>query len=482
MIDYIRNKFYNGVFMSEEFDVVFIGGGPAGYIGSIRAAQLGFKTACVEYRGSLGGTCLNVGCIPSKALLQSSHLYSQAAKEFSHHGINVSGLNVDIKSTIARKAKVVSDLCNGIEGLFKKNKVTYIKGFASFKSKNELSIKNNDGTSSEIKFKNAVIATGSEVASLPNIKIDEKRIISSTGALNLSEIPKSMVVIGAGYIGLEMGSVWSRFGTEVTVVEYLDKIVPSMDLEIGKQLHKALESQGMKFKLSAKVLDAKVTDKDVTLTIEPSAGGEKSTITADVVLVAVGRRPYTDNLNLESAGVKLDPKGRILVDGHYMSSCPRIYAVGDVIDGPMLAHKAEEEAVAAVEFIAGQKPHINYNAIPGVIYTHPEAAGVGKTEEELKSAGVNYKAGKFPFMANSRARANGDTFGMVKILSCAKTDKILGAHIIGPEAGSIIHELVLAIEFGAASEDVARTCHAHPTLSEAIKEASLSVLGRTLNI
>ncbi|MFZ4125095.1 MAG: dihydrolipoyl dehydrogenase, partial [Rickettsiales bacterium] len=459
--------------MSENFDVVIIGGGPGGYVAAIRAAQLGMKVACVEKRGTLGGTCLNVGCIPSKVLLESSEKYHDAQHEFAKHGIDTK-VSLNLKTMMARKDEVVTSFTKGIEGLFKKNKVTYLVGHGTITGKNEVSV---EGT--KYGAKNIIIATGSDVTPLPGITIDEKQIVSSTGALALAEVPKKLVVIGAGVIGLELGSVWGRLGAEVTVIEYLDRITPGIDTEVAKQFQKILEKQGMVFRLSKKVTGAK-TGKQVELTVEDAAGGNAETVKADVVLVAVGRRPYTQNLGLESVGVKLDNRGRIEVDGHLQTNVAGIYAIGDVIAGPMLAHKAEEEGVVCVEHIAGQKPHINYDTIPGVVYTWPEVATVGKTEEQLKESGVAYKVGKFPFMANSRARGAGTPDGFVKILADAKTDKVLGCHIIGAQAGTMIHEVCIAMEFGASSEDIARTCHAHPTLNEAVKEAALAVDGRAV--
>ncbi len=462
--------------MSEQFDVIVIGGGPGGYVAAIRAAQLGLKTACVEKRGALGGTCLNVGCIPSKALLEATEKFDDAQNHFASYGIDAK-VSVNLKKMMERKTEVVTSFTKGIEGLFKKNKVTYLKGFGSLTAKNEVSV---DGT--KYGAKNIIIATGSDVVALPGVTIDEKQIVSSTGALELSSIPKKLVVIGAGVIGLELGSVWRRLGSEVTVVEYLDRITPGIDNEVTRQFQKTLEKQGFQFKLSSKVTGAKAGKGGVELTVEPAAGGAAETLKADVVLVAVGRKPYTEGLGLENVGVKLDNRGRIEVDGHLKTNVEGIYAIGDVIKGPMLAHKAEEEGVLVVEQIAGQKPHINYDAIPGIIYTWPEVATVGKTEEQLKDAGVEYKAGKFPFMANSRARAAGSSEGFVKILADAKTDEVYGVHIIGPHAGTLIAEATLALEFGASSEDIARTCHAHPTLNEAVKEAALAVDGRAIHI
>lgn len=461
--------------MSEAFDVIVIGGGPGGYVAAIRAAQLGLKTACVEKRGALGGTCLNVGCIPSKALLESSEKFEDATHAFAAHGIDAK-VSLNLKNMMKRKDDVVESLTKGIEGLFKKNKVTYIKGHGTITGATEVTVEGTKYTT-----KNIIIATGSDVTPLPGITIDEKQIVSSTGALALSSVPKKLVVIGAGVIGLELGSVWRRLGAEVQVIEYLDRITPGIDNEVSKQFQKILEKQGIQFKLASKVTSAKA-GKQVELSVEPAAGGAAETIKADVVLVAVGRRPYTASLGLESVGIQTDKRGFIEVNGHLQSSVPSIYAIGDVITGPMLAHKAEEEGVLVAEYIAGQKPHINYDAIPGVVYTWPEVATVGKTEEQLKESGVEYKVGKFPFLANSRGRSSGQTDGFVKILADAKTDEVYGVHIIGPHAGTMIAEAVLAMEFGASSEDIARTCHAHPTLNEAVKEAALAVSGRAIHI
>ncbi|PZP84717.1 MAG: dihydrolipoyl dehydrogenase [Azospirillum brasilense] len=463
--------------MSEQFDVIVIGGGPGGYVAAIRAAQLGLKTACVEKRGTLGGTCLNVGCIPSKVLLESSEKFADASHEFSKHGIDVSGLKLNLGQMMARKSEVVGSFTKGIEGLFKKNKVTYLQGWGSVSGKNEVTV---DGK--KYATKNIIIATGSDVVSLPGITIDEKQIVSSTGALELSAVPKHMVVIGAGVIGLELGSVWGRLGAQITVIEYLDRITPGMDAEVAKQFQKTLEKQGFTFELGKKVTAAKTGKAGVELTVEDAKGGNATTVKADVVLVAVGRKAYTEKLGLESVGIKTDNRGRIEVDSHLQTAIPGIYAIGDVIAGPMLAHKAEEEGVYVAESIAGQKPHVNYDVIPGVVYTWPEVATVGKTEEELKDAGVAYKVGKFPFMANSRARGAGTPEGFVKILADAKTDRVLGCHILGAHAGTMIHEVCVAMEFGASSEDIARTCHAHPTLNEAVKEAALNVDGRAIHI
>jgi dihydrolipoamide dehydrogenase len=471
-----------GNIMTQSFDLVVIGGGPGGYVAAIRAAQLGMNVACVEMRGTLGGTCLNVGCIPSKALLDSSEKYSEAKDHFADHGIKTK-VELDLKTMMGRKDKVVLDLTKGIEGLFKKNKVTYIKGKGSIKAAGEVLV---DGKDS-LKTKNILIATGSDVVSLPGVTIDEKQIVSSTGALTLEKVPEHLVVVGGGVIGLELGSVWRRLGAKVTVVEYLDRIGGVMDGEVSKQFQRLLEKQGMEFKLGMKVTSVESKGKAVSLTIEPAPnntkeGGAKESLSGDVVLVAIGRRPYTDGLGLDKAGVALDERGRIPVDKHFETKTKGIYAIGDVIAGPMLAHKAEEEGVAAAEIMAGQKSHVYYDAIPSVVYTWPEVASVGKTEEEIKAAGTEYKVGKFPFMANSRGRAVGQTDGFVKIIADAKTDRVLGVHIIGPDAGTLIAEAALAMEYGASSEDIARTCHAHPTLNESVKEAALAVLGRAIHI
>ena len=464
-----------------EFDLVIIGGGPGGYVAAIRAAQLGMNVACVEKRGALGGTCLNVGCIPSKALLEVTEKFDDANHHFAEYGIKVKP-ELDLKTMMNRKDKVVLDLTKGIEGLFKKNKVTYVVGTGVIKSASEVVV-----GKETLKTKRILIATGSDIMRLPNIEIDEKKIVSSTGALALSEVPKHLLVVGGGVIGLELGSVWRRLGAKVTVVEFLDSIGGAMDAEVAKQFQRILEKQGFEFKLGAKVTAADAKGKGVTVTVEPAQktkemGGAAEKITADVVLVSIGRKPYTEGLGLDKLGVKLDNRGRIEVGHDFQTNVKGIYAIGDVIAGPMLAHKAEEDGVAAVETMAGQKGHVDYNLVPSVVYTWPEIASVGKTEEELKAAGVAYKAGKFPFMANSRGRAVGQTDGFVKILADAKTDRVLGVHIIGPHAGTLIAEAVTTMEFGGSSEDIARTCHAHPTLNEAVKEAGLAVLGRAVHI
>jgi dihydrolipoamide dehydrogenase len=469
--------------MSESFDIVIIGGGPGGYVAAIRAAQLGMRVACVENRDKLGGTCLNIGCIPSKALLQSSEKFEEATHSFAAHGVKVSGVALDLPAMMARKDKVVGDLTKGVEFLFKKNKITWIRGIGRIAVPGKVSVQLVDGgATQELAAKSIVIATGSDSLGLPGIDIDEKQIVSSTGALALAKVPEHLVVVGGGYIGLEMGSVWGRLGAKVTVVEFLDRITPNMDSETGKLLQRVLTKAGFVFKLGTKVVGAVKSKSGVTLQLEPAAGGDKSELKADVVLVAIGRRPYTDGLGLAEIGVALDNKQRVKVDAHYQTNIPGIYAIGDVIAGPMLAHKAEDEGTVVVEMIAGQKPHLNYDAIPAVIYTWPEVASVGKTEEELKTAGIAYKTGKFPFTANSRARTNADTDGFVKILADAKTDRVLGVHIIGPDAGTMIAEAALAMEYGASAEDIARTTHAHPTLNEAVKEAALAVGGRAIHI
>ncbi len=469
--------------MADTYDVIVIGGGPGGYVAAIRAAQLGLKTACVEKRGSLGGTCLNIGCIPSKALLQSSEKFAEAKHALAVHGVKIDGVSLDLPAMMARKDKVVVDNTRGVEFLFKKNKVEYVKGAARFVAANRLAITPIDGaTAREIEGKSIIIATGSDVMPLPGVEIDEKTIVSSTGGLSLSSVPKRLVVIGAGYIGLEMGSVWRRLGSEVTVVEFLDRITPGMDAEVAKNLQRILTKQGFVFRLGTKVVAAKRDKNEVTLTLEPAQGGTREELKADVVLVAVGRRPYSEGLGLETAGVLVDNKGRIKVDEGFATNVKGIFAIGDVIAGPMLAHKASEEGVALAETIAGQRSHVNYEAIPAVIYTWPEVASVGRTEEDLAAAGIAYKVGKFPFSANSRARANADSEGFVKIIADAKSDRVLGVHIIGPDAGTMIAEAALAMEYGASAEDIARTCHAHPTLNEAVKEAALAVEGHPLHI
>ena len=470
--------------MSEEqYDVVIIGGGPGGYVGAIKAAQLGLKVACVDKRGALGGTCLNVGCIPSKALLHSSHLYETAAHKMAEHGMTVEGVKLDVPAMTARKDKVVKGLTDGIKFLFKKNGVTYVEGTGTIKGAGTVEVaSSNGGGGQTLKTKNIVIATGSDVAPLPGVEIDEKRVCSSTGILDLEAVPEHLVVIGGGYIGLEMGTVWMRLGAKVTAVEFLERITPGMDFEVSKQFQRILQKQGMKFMLGHKVTGVDTSGNRLKVSVEPAKGGEAETLDADVVLVAIGRRPYTEGLGLENVGIATDDKGRVEIDEHFKTGVDGIYAIGDVVRGPMLAHKAEEEGVALAEYLAGQKPHIDYGIIPGVIYTEPEVAAIGKTEEELKEAGTEYKVGKFPFSANSRARSTGDAEGFVKLLVDKQTDRVLGAHILGPEAGILIAEVALAMEYGASSEDIARTCHAHPTLEEAVKEAALAAHFKPIHV
>ena len=467
--------------MAETYDLIVIGGGPGGYVAAIRATQLGLKTACVEKRGSLGGTCLNVGCIPSKALLHNSHLYTEAAHEFKERGIEVGAVKLNLKKLISNKDKIVGDLTKGIEFLFKKNKVDYLQGLGTIEKPGTVVVTDGKKKTS-YETKNIVIATGSDSAPLPGVEVDEKQIVTSTGALSLPKVPKHLVVIGGGVIGLELGSVWARFGAKVTVVEFLNRILPTNDDEVSKQFQRILKNQGFEFRLSTKVTGAKKAKTGVTLTVEPAAGGEAKTLKADVVLLSIGRTPYTEGLGLDAVGVETDARGVIQVDAHFQTNVPGIYAIGDCIPGPMLAHKAEDEGVVVAEILAGQSGHIDYDAIPGIVYTWPEVASVGKTEEQLKEAGRAFKAGKFPFMANSRARCNGDTDGFVKLLADAETDEVLGCHIIGADAGNLIQEIVTVIEFGGSAEDVARTCHGHPTMTEAVKEAALAVDGRPIHI
>ena len=464
--------------MSEKFDVTVIGGGPGGYVCAIRLSQLGFKTACIESRSTLGGTCLNIGCIPSKSLLNLSENFHKA-KNFNKIGIETGEIKLNLSKMMENKDKAVTTLTKGVEFLFKKNKISYFKGIGSFKSLNEISIVR-DGKEMTITTGKTIISTGSEPVSLPGIDFDEEKILSSTGALSISSLPKKMIVVGGGYIGLEMGSVWSRLGTEVQVIEFLEHITPGMDKEISNEFMKILKKQGIKFQLNTKV--EKITKKNNGVIIEISnKNGDKNKLEADVVLISVGRKPFTNNLNLENIGVDLDKKGRVKVNKNFETNIKNVYAIGDVIEGPMLAHKAEEEGIAVAELIAGQSGHVNYDVIPGVVYTSPEVASVGKTEEQLKEKGISYKIGKFPFVANSRAKAIDDSEGFVKILADSVTDKVLGVHIIGPHAGEIIAEMSVAMEFSASSEDIARTCHAHPTFSEAIKEAALSVDKRQIH-
>ncbi len=468
---------------NDSFDVVVVGGGPGGYVCAIRAAQLGLSVACVETRGTLGGTCLNVGCIPSKALLHDSELYESARHDLASHGVTVTGVALDLAAMMERKEKVVADLTKGVEHLLRKNKIASIKGFGRVTKKREVTVELAEGGVRALSAAAAVVvATGSDTMPLADLKIDEKRVVSSTGALALAKPPKHLVVVGGGYIGLELGSVWRRLGSRVTVVELLDRIVPTMDTEVAKQFQRILARQGLEFRLGTKVIGAKVSGRGVALTVEPAAGGAAETLAADVVLASIGRRPYTDGLGLEAVGVVLDEGGRVVIDGGFRTNVDGIYALGDVVAGPMLAHKAEDEGIAVAEIIAGQPGHVNYDAIPGVVYTWPEVATVGKTEDELVAAGVDYRVGKFPFMANSRGRTNDQIDGFVKILADAGNDRVLGVHMIGPDASEMIAEAVVAIEFGASAEDIARTSHAHPTLSEAMREAALAVAGRAIHV
>ena len=461
--------------MAEQFDLTIIGTGPGGYVCAIRAAQLGMKVAVVEKRATHGGTCLNVGCIPSKALLHASELFAEASHSFAKMGINVLP-TYDLPKMMAFKQEAIDGNTKGVDFLLKKNKVTVFRGTGKIKVAGKVEV-----AGQVIETKNIVIATGSDVAKLKGIEIDEKQIVSSTGALELAKVPAHLAIIGAGVIGLELGSVYARLGAKITVIEYLDRILPGMDLEVAKNFQRLLQKQGFTFKLSSKVTSATKSKSGVSLQIESAAGGVAETLEADVTLVAVGRTPYTDSLGCDEAGIKRDAKGRIEVGTHFETSLKGVYAIGDVIRGPMLAHKAEDEGVALAEMLAGQAGHVNYAVIPGVVYTTPEVASVGKTEEELKVAGIEYKAGKFLFLANGRAKANQTTDGFVKILADARSDKVLGAHIIGPMAGELIHEIAVLMEFGGSAEDLARTCHAHPTLSEAVKEAAMAVAERAIH-
>ena len=465
--------------MSEKFQVVVVGGGPGGYVCSIRLAQLGYKTACIDSRGVLGGTCLNVGCIPSKSLLNLSEKF-HSTKNLSEKGIEVGSVKLNLEKMMKNKEKAVLALTKGVEFLLKKNKVTYIKGRANFKSTNKISVIDNNKKEKIIQTEKAIICTGSEPVSLPKVDFDEQKILSSTGALSLKSVPKKMVIIGGGYIGLEMGSVWSRLGSEIQVIEFLDHITPGMDSEISKEFLKILQKQGIKFHLESKVESVKRGSKGMIVKAT-NKEGKKIDIECDVVLVAVGRKPNTEKLNLGKIGIELDSKKRIKVDKKYQTNVKNIFAIGDVIEGPMLAHKAEDEGIAVAEIIDGQAGHVNYDVIPSVVYTSPEVATVGKTEEQLKKNQVNYKVGKFSLMANSRAKTINETEGFVKILADSKTDKVLGVHMIGSNAGELIAEMALAMEFGASSEDIARTCHAHPTFSEALKESALAVDKRAIH-
>ena len=461
--------------MANQFDVTIIGTGPGGYVCAIRAAQLGLKVAVVEKRATHGGTCLNVGCIPSKALLHASELYAESKHAFAKMGIKAE-TSIDFPKMMGFKQEAIDGNTKGIDFLLKKNKVTVFHGTGRIAGPGKVTV-----GSDTLETKSIIIATGSDVAKLKGIDVDEKQIVSSTGALVLEKIPASLAVIGAGVIGLELGSVYARLGAKVTVIEYLDRILPGMDLDVAKNFQRMLQKQGFAFRLSSKVTAAVKAKDKVTLTVEPAAGGTPETIEAEVVLVAVGRTPYTEGLGLDAAGVKLDNRGRVEVDDHFQTNVPGIYAIGDVIRGPMLAHKAEDEGIALAEILAGQAGHVNYGVIPGVVYTSPEVAAVGKTEEELKAEGVDYKAGKFLFLANGRAKANQTTDGFVKVLADARTDRVLGVHIVGPQAGELIHEAAVLMEFGGSAEDLARTCHAHPTLSEAVKEAAMTVAGRAIH-
>mgnify|MGYP000085404435 FL=1 len=463
-----------------DYDLIIIGSGPGGYVAAIRAAQLGMKVACVEKEPTLGGTCLNIGCIPSKALLNSSEKYIELKTHAEEHGIKTGKVDLDLSTLMQRKDKIVKQLTAGIGFLFKKNKITYLNGTASFVDKQNIKVKSTKELT--LSAKNFIIATGSSSMERPGITVDEKKIVTSTGALSLSAVPKTMLVIGGGYIGLEMGSVWSRLGTKVTVVEKLDRIVPTMDGEIATEFMKSLEKQGLEFKLSHKVVATKSGSKDVEVTMESEQDKKQVKDKFNVVLMSIGRKPNTEELNLEKIGVKLNDQQAIDVDQQYKTSVDNIYAIGDVAPGPMLAHKAEEEGVACVEIINGQKTHMNYDTIPAIVYTNPEVASVGKTEEQLKESKTEYKVGKFPFMANGRALTTSESEGFVKILADKKTDAILGAHIIGHDAGQLVAEIVTAMEFGGSAEDIARICHAHPTTSEAVKEAALNVDGRSIHI
>ncbi len=467
--------------MTNTYDAVVIGGGPGGYNAAIRLGQLGQRALCIEKRGKLGGTCLNIGCIPSKALLRVSELFEETKSHYPALGIKANDVSFDLDAMMAHKHKTVDGLTKGIEFLFKKNKVEYAVGAGALLGGNKVEIKGNDGATRTVEAKAILIATGSEPTPLPGVTVNEEDVVSSTGALSLKDVPERLLVIGAGYIGLEMGSVWRRLGSQVTVVEFLDRITPGLDGEVAKSFQRLLTKQGMTFKLGSKVVGVERKNGALEVAIEPAASGAREMIQTDIVLSSIGRRPYTNGLGLDKVGIKVDNKGRIPVK-RYATSAPGVYAIGDVIEGPMLAHKAEDEAVAVAEIIAGQAGHVNYDAIPAVVYTAPEVATVGKTEEELKAANVAYKTGKFPFMANSRARANASTDGFVKILADAKTDRVLGVHMMGPEVGNMIAEAALAIEFQAAAEDIARTSHAHPTLSEAVRQAAQAVGGWTMQM
>jgi dihydrolipoamide dehydrogenase len=468
---------------NETFDLVVIGAGPGGYVAAIRAAQLGMTVAVVDKRATLGGTCLNVGCIPSKALLQSSHLFEQAAHDLGVHGVRVGAPALDFAQFMKRKADVVEATTKGVAFLFKKNRIASFQGIGRIEKAGSVAVLGDDGAVKDtLATRNILIASGSEVIPLPGVTVDEGKIVSSTGALELPSVPRRLVVVGAGIIGLELGSVWRRLGSDVTVIEFLDRITPGVDDEVTRQLQRALSRQGMKFRLGSKVTGAETGGSGVVLTVEPAKGGAAETVEADVVLVCIGRRPYVEGLGLDKAGVKLTPRGRIEVDAHFQTSVPGIYAIGDVIDGPMLAHKASEDGVACVETLAGQKGHVNWDLVPSIIYTQPEVAWVGKTEEQLKAAGIAYKVGKYPFTADPRSRANGTTEGFVKVLADKATDRVLGVHIIGAEAGTMIAEAAMAMEFSASAEDIGRVCHAHPTVNEALKEAALAAWEKPIHL
>ncbi|MFK8252676.1 dihydrolipoyl dehydrogenase [Ancylobacter terrae] len=464
------------------YDLIVIGTGPGGYVCAIRAAQLGLSVAVVEKRATFGGTCLNIGCIPSKALLHASHLFEEAAHNFAKLGIVVEPPKLDHAAFLAFKDKAVEGNTKGVDFLIKKNKITPYRGTAAILAPGKVEVTAEDGSKQTIEAKAIVIATGSDVAKLPGIAIDETRVVSSTGAIALPKVPGKLIVVGAGVIGLELGSVWRRLGAQVTVVEFLDRILPGMDLDVAKSFQRILQKQGIEFKLGAKVTGVDSSGDTLKVSVEPAAGGTAETLEADVVLVAIGRVPYTEGLGLEALGVETDKRGRIVTDHYFRTNVPGIFAIGDAIAGPMLAHKAEDEGVAIAELLAGQAGHVNYDVIPAVVYTSPEVAAVGKTEEELKDAGIAYKVGKFPFLANGRAKANDETDGFVKVLADAATDRVLGVHIIGVEAGELIHEAAVLMEFGGSSEDLARTCHAHPTRSEAVKEAAMAVEKRSIHM
>jgi dihydrolipoamide dehydrogenase len=464
------------------YDLVVIGTGPGGYVCAVRAAQLGMKVAVVEKEATLGGTCLNIGCMPSKALLHASEMFEEAGHTFAKMGVSVPAPKLDLPAMMNFKQQGIDGNVKGVEFLMKKNKIDVIHGNGKIRGTGKVEVSGSDGKTQVVETKNIVIATGSDIARLKGIEIDERRIVSSTGALSLDKVPEKLLIVGAGVIGLELGSVWHRLGAQVTVVEFLDRILPGMDGEVAKQFQRMLEKQGFSFKLSAKVTGVDASSKKLVAQIEPAAGGKSETLEADVVLVCIGRVPYTEGLGLKEAGVALDNRGRVQIDPHFATSVRGVYAIGDVVAGPMLAHKAEDEGVAVAEILAGQAGHVNYDVIPGVVYTTPEVSSVGKTEEELKQAGVAYTVGKFPFTANGRSKVNQTTEGFVKILADAKTDRVLGVHIVGREAGEMIHEAAVLMEFGGSAEDLARTCHAHPTRSEAIKEAALAVGKRAIHM